>query len=238
MTNQSRVPLNRAAITAAAEDSAVVTCRYDLAKFSAAQMQDAGIELHVLGHLIGDDRVSGSSPFGYGNDETVAVSVLLRIAGQITSAASDLFRDGRQYAAAALLRQLVEVEYLAWAFGTRNRDAERWLRSDEAERQQFFRPAKLRAAAGGAFRSEDYGYHCELGGHPVPQSNVLLENSHSIGQLLLSDLLGHVGHIWNHLCLWASQNDDGEAILRRSKDMSEKFQEWNSKDLLIGLPPP
>jgi hypothetical protein len=34
-----------------------------------------------------------------------------------------LFSNRQHYAAAALLRQLVEVEYLAWAFGTNNSDA-------------------------------------------------------------------------------------------------------------------
>jgi len=66
------------------------------------------------------------------------VSVLLRIAGQLISSIAALFADGRQYAAAALLRQMVEIEYLAWAFETRDRDGERWLRSDQKQRQEFF----------------------------------------------------------------------------------------------------
>lgn len=41
---------------------------------------------------------------------------------------------------------LFEVEYLAWAIETRNRDGERWLRSAKKERETFFRPAKLRQA--------------------------------------------------------------------------------------------
>jgi hypothetical protein len=67
--------------------------------------------LHVIGHLIGPDRVQGESPFGHGNDQTVAVSVLLRVAGHLISASANLFADGRQYAAAALVRQMVEIEY-------------------------------------------------------------------------------------------------------------------------------
>ena len=81
------------------------------------------------------------------------MSVLLRVAGQLTSASADLFADGRHYAAAALLRQMVEIEYLAWAFETRDGDGERWLRSNQQERQEFFKPAKLRAAAQGKFGS-------------------------------------------------------------------------------------
>ena len=226
-------------MAAAANDKDVIACRFELAGFSASQLVEAGTELHVLGHLIGSDRLQGRSPFGHGNDETVAVSVLLRVAGQLVSASADLFADGRQYAAAALVRQMVEIEYLAWAFETQNGDAERWLRSDQQEREKFFRPAKLRAAAGeGTFRGKDYSYHCELGGHPVPQAGILLGGDSAVGQLLLSDLLGHVGRIWDHLCGWARQNENGGPILQRSRGMSIRFQEWKSKDQLIDLPPP
>jgi hypothetical protein len=238
-SGRPRIEPSREAMAAAANDKSVIACRYELARFSANQLEEAGTELHVIGHLIGPDRAQGKSPFGHGNDETVAVSVLLRVAGQLISASADLFTDGRQYAAAALLRQMVEIEYLAWAFDTRDGDAERWLRSDQQERQEFFKPAKLRAAAGqGTFRGKDYGYHCELGGHPVPQAGILLGGDSAIGQLLLSDLLGHVGRIWNHLVGWARQNQNGGPILQRSRGMSIRFQEWTSKDLLVDLPPP
>jgi hypothetical protein len=147
----------------ATEDLRLAKRRRALARFSTNIFSGAGNELHLLGHIIGTDRVSGASPLGHGTDETVAISVLLRIASQLVSASADLFKDGRAYAAAALLRQLVEIEYLAWAFETRHHDAERWLRSDQKERAAFFRPAKLRAAASGRFRGLDYSFHCELG---------------------------------------------------------------------------
>jgi hypothetical protein len=230
--------VTREAIRAAAQDQNLSRLRYDLAMFSSRQLQDAGTELHLLGHLLGSDRVGSTSPFEHGNDETVAVSVLLRVASQLTSSSADLFVDGRGYAAAALLRQLVEIEYLAWAFETRNGDGQRWLRSDQQERQEFFKPAKLRAAAQGKFRGKDYGYHCELGGHPVPQAGILLGGDSAISQLLLSDLLGHVGRIWDHLVRWAAQNGNGEPILTRSRGMSERFGKWKSKDPLVDLPPP
>ena len=234
-----RIEPIKEAMVAAANDKDAIACRSDLARSSANQLVKAGNELHIMGHLIGPDRAQGRSLFGHGNDETVAVSVLLRVAGQLTSASADLFADGRQYAASALLRQMVEIEYLAWAFETRNGEGERWLRSNQSERQKFFTPAKLRSAAGqGTFRGKDYGYHCELGGHPVPQAGILLEGDSAIGQLMLSDLLGHVGRIWDHLYGWARQNENGGPILQRSQQMSAKFQEWKSKDKLVDLPPP
>ncbi len=159
-----RLEIAREAIEAAATDPAQISARVALAKFTAQVFDKVGAMLHLSGHIVGSDRNSGASPFGHGSDETVAISLLLRIASQLISASTDLFSDGRAYAAAALIRQLVEVEYLAWAFETRNHDAERWLRSNKDERQEFFTPAKLRKAAGERFRSKDYGYHCELGG--------------------------------------------------------------------------
>jgi hypothetical protein len=235
---QPRIEPTREAMAAAANDRELMSLRFELAKFCSVQLNEVGIELGVLGEVVGSDRVSGTSPFDHGSDETVAVSVLLRIAGEITSAGADLFADGRCYAAAALLRQMVEIEYLAWAFETRDGDAERWLRSTQDERLEFFKPAKLRAAAQGKFRGKDYGYHCELGGHPVPESVILLRGDTAVSQLLLSDLIGHVGRIWDHLVEWGRRNVNGEPILQRGREMSDRFQEWKLKDLLVDLPAP
>lgn len=227
----------REAVSAAANEPTLIALRIGLARFSSIRFHQVGAELHLTGHIIGSDRVTGASPFGHGSDEVVAISMLLRIASQLISASADLFADGRSYAAAALVRQMVEIEYLAWAFETRDRDAERWLRSNDQQRQEFFKPAKLRKAAQGKFRSKDYGYHCELGGHPVPNAAILLADDSATSQLLLSDLLGHVGRIWDHLARWAKLRNEA-VILKRAPEMSSRFREWISKDPLVDLPPP
>jgi hypothetical protein len=112
------------------------------------------------------------------------------------------------------------------------------VRSDKEERQDFFTPAKLRTAAQGRFRGKDYGYHCEIGGHPVPTAGILLSGHSAIPQLLLSDLLGHVGRIWDHLVGWVRQTENGGPILARGSAMSARFQEWKAKDTLVDLPQP
>jgi len=233
-----RIKPTKEAIAAAANDDGQRESRYELAKYSSEQLARAGIELQLIGQIVGPDRAQDRSPFGHANDETVAISVLLRIASQLISSSAGLFAAGHLYAAAALIRQLVEIEYLAWAFETRDRDGERWLRSNQEQRQKFFKPAKLREAAKGKFRGKDYGYHCELGGHPVPQANILLDGDPAISQLLLSDMLGHVGRIWDHLVGWAMKNDNGEPILKRGRETSVRFNEWKARDLLVDLPPP
>jgi hypothetical protein len=222
----------------AANDKKLIKQRVALAHFSSETFLSVGIRLHLLGHIVGPDRTNQTSPFGHGSDETVAISVLLRIASQLISASTDLFEDGRTYAAAALLRQMVEIEYLAWAMETRDRDGERWLRSNQKQRENFFKPAKLRKAAQGKFRGKDYGYHCELGGHPVPGASILLGDDLAIGQLLLADLLGHAGRIWNHLVGWARKSSSNEIVLSRAREMSKRFADWTSKDPFFNLPPP
>jgi hypothetical protein len=237
-TGQANTQAIRDTINLAANDKKLTKERRELAQFISKTFLSVGTELHVLGHIVGSDRIRGVSPFGHGSDETVAISVLLRIASQLVSSSADLFEDGRKYAAAALLRQIVEIEYLAWAMETRDRDGERWLRSDRHDRETFFTPRKLRNAAAGKFRGKDYGYHCELGGHPVPVASVLLGDDSVISQLLLVDLLGHAGRIWDHLIGWSRKNSNGEPVLRRGLEMSERFGAWRSSDLLADMPSP
>lgn len=70
---------------------------------------------------------------------------------QLTSASAELLIGGRPHAGAALLRQIVKVEYLSWAFKTRDEDAAVWQRSDRRTREEFFRPVKLRNVAAANF---------------------------------------------------------------------------------------
>jgi len=238
MSDEQTASVKLEDIRSAALEAAQVAMRMSLAEFSSKVFQEAGQELHIAGHLLGTDRSNGLSPFGYGDDATVAVSMLLRIGSQLVSASADLIGDGRHYAGSALIRQLVEVEYLAWAFETKDKEAARWLRSTHDERKSFFTPAKLRAAAGKRFRSKDYSYHCELGGHPVPTSWRLLNDDLAIAQLMLSDCLGHSGRIWDHIVGWAKGHPHGDSILSKSDEMWKRYSQWKKVDLLTTLPPP
>jgi hypothetical protein len=77
-----------------------------------------------------------------------------------------------------------------------------------------------------------------MGGHPVPTAGSLLNKDSAISQLLLSDLLGYLGCIWDHFVRWARETENGGPILARSSTMSAKFQEWKAQDTLVDLPPP
>lgn len=237
-TQSEYAELVRQTIKEASLISNLVEARFQLALFASGACAAAGDELHAVGHIWGPDRVCGASPFGHGNDEVIGISLVLRIASQLLSASAKLFADRQSYAAAALVRQIVEVEYLAWAFETRDRDAERWLRSDKKDRQDFFSPRKLREASKGKFRGQDYGYHCEQGGHPTPTAYILLGDDPDIDGLLMSDLLGHIGRIWEHLHRWAESHPYGRPIVTRTPEMRNRFMAWKALDPLVKLPPP
>ena len=224
--------LYRQQIGLAASDERLVRLRVESARLIAEGFSTVGTELHLAGHLLGTNRRDGLSPFGHGSDEVVAVSVLLRIAGQLVLGSVNLFDQGIPYAAAALLRQLVEIEYLTWAFEARHGDAERWLRSGRHERERFFSPAKLRRAANGKFGTNDYSHHCEFGGHPVPNVGSLLNGDSSITQLLIADLLGHSARIWNHAIGWANRVPLAEPSLKHHAPISARLQDWWDADPL------
>jgi hypothetical protein len=59
-----------------------------------------------------------------------------------------------------------------------------------------------------------------------------------ISQLLLSDLLGHAGRIWDHLVRWARDKSYGTPILNRREEMLRRSTAWKERDPLVGLPPP
>ena len=238
MSGPDSEDLYRQQVARAASDERLVRLRVESAQLVAEGFSIVGTELHVAGHLLGADRRDGLSPFEHGSDEVVAVSVLLRIAGQLVLGSLNLFEQGIPYPAAALLRQVVEIEYLTWAFEARDGDAERWLRSDRSERERFFSPAKLRRAANGKFGTNDYGRHCEFGGHPVPNVGSLLSGDGSVAQLLLADLLGHSARIWNHAFGWAKRTPLAEPSLKHYAPISTRLQDWWNVDPLAGLRPP
>jgi hypothetical protein len=124
--------------------------------------------------MFGPDRAEGESPFEFGSDATVGLAAVLQIAGELVSGAITLLGEDNRYAAAALLRQLVEVEYLAWAFAEDEEEARKWMQSTKEQRQQLWQPRHLRERAGGRFRGSDYGQHCGRGGHPSPEGLTLL----------------------------------------------------------------
>src|SRR5713101_8926632 len=80
----------------------------------AQVFRESGALLWVGGYIIGPDRKEGRSPFGFGSDSTVGLATVAQVAGQLAAGTAQLLDSDNRYAACALLRQMVEVEYLAW----------------------------------------------------------------------------------------------------------------------------
>jgi hypothetical protein len=193
--------------------------------------------LHDTGNIIGPGRVDGSSERGNGDDETVAVGALLGVGGELTLGAIHLFAFGQNYAGAALVRQLVEVEYLMWAFAENPKDAKKWLDSTPAERQKLFRRVVLRRRSGGRFLDKDYGHHCEMGGHPVPRSMTLLGKADpdrpAARRGHLAPRLAHGGFC----SAWSAQKGLGPMVGGTLAPARNKLTVWSKRDPLYTLGP-
>jgi hypothetical protein len=156
------------------DDDSSRSARLSLVAALGPALHSVGKILWTGGYIIGGDRVAGRSPFGYGNDAVVGLAIVAQTAGELCIGAALLLDHGNQYAAAALLRQLVEVEYLAWALAEDDEEAARWLRSTKGERLQQWQPRHIRKRSAGRFRSSDYAWHCDIGGHPTREGARLL----------------------------------------------------------------
>lgn len=228
----------RRAIVAASSRRSLVLLRERTGRRLGRALVAAGQRLHVIGHVIGSGRIDGSSKRGNGDDETVAVGALLQVGGELTLGAVHLFALGQNYAGAALVRQLVEVEYLMWAFAEDPKDAKRWLDSTPSERQKYFRPVVLRRRSGGRFLDKDYGHHCEMGGHPVPRSMTLLGNADpAIVQLLVVDILLHGWRVADSAAQWSAQKGLAPAVGSTLAVVREKLAAWGKRDPLYTLGP-
>lgn len=167
-----------------------------------------------------------------GIDELRGYSELLQIASELVRTSADLLSGRHPYSGSALLRQLVEVDYLAWAFAAGDRDAELWLRSDKAEREELFQPRNIRKRAKGRFQARDYGYHCDLGGHPVPGTVNYFKSSRTAPQLMLVDLLHHCRSIWRSTELWCDKTPRAADLKELSDKALARLERWLNSDPL------
>lgn len=159
------------------------------------------------------------------DDAAVGLAVVVQIGGELAVSAVELLAAGHHYAAAALVRQLVEVEYLVWAFGDGAEDPADWLHATPAGIRELFAPARMRKKAGGRFRASEYWSHCDHGGHPNPAARHLLpDHSSPLGgnEWMWADLGQHLDRLWSLLggALdrhgWPAPVEDGvRAILAR-----------------------
>jgi hypothetical protein len=115
-------------------------------------------------------------PAALGNDRKVkALSLVMDMAFNLTQSSTTLFRAERWYSGTALVRQVIETEYLLALFGRDLRTAEQWLDASEKELRKWWAPAAMRKRLQGEFDEREYWDHCNRGGHPVPRAEPLLD---------------------------------------------------------------
>ncbi|MDT0263407.1 hypothetical protein [Jatrophihabitans lederbergiae] len=146
---------------------------------------------------------------------------------------------GNRYAALALIRQLVEVEYLAWAFVEDEPEAANWLRSTPQERRRRWQPGQLRARSAGRFRGTDYGRHCEMGGHPTPDARRALPDHvdrFPVG-LCWYEAATHGVSIWEYVKAAAEKLGYGDVIegLSSATSLDPAVATWRASDRLHAL---
>jgi hypothetical protein len=166
--------------------------------------------------------------------QVVALSMLLLMAGELTRASAKLLASGQHYAGAALLRQIVEIEYLTWTFKEGYRNPEKWLNSTHRERMEDFTPAKLRQTSHRRFLSKDYQDHCEQGGHPVPAgAHLLAGKNKGRSQLFLADLITHSWRTWDHVQKWASSVPSAQPVIKAANcKIYSALSKWGDLDPL------
>jgi hypothetical protein len=104
--------------------------------------------------------------FGLAEQPRRSIAAVIQMGGETARGAVALLRDDNRYGAAALVRQLVEIEYLLCLFAIDRDEPLKWASMDlEAVRREY-QPARMRERCGDRFRSSEYSIHCQVGGHP------------------------------------------------------------------------
>ena len=138
----------------------------------------------------------------------LAVGLLCEIALELTAGIQLSLEDNRVYAAACLLRQVIEIEYLMLLGCADSRTLSDWYQASPRDRRKQFSPKQMREASDGFFLDQEYWMHCEVGGHPNPRGRMLLP-SRSTGiapeAFLLPDSIQHIRRLWTSLRLLVPQ---------------------------------
>jgi hypothetical protein len=149
------------------------------------------------------------SAFGMTEGRRRSLGMVGQMASELVDAAATLYEKEMWYGGAALVRQVVEMEYVLFLFANDPTEADKWISAKPDEARRFFSPREMRARSNGKFDDAEYSAHCGLGGHPRKQGVLLLKDwmtiidgasdEESIPVALWADLAEHATRIWKHL---------------------------------------
>lgn len=168
------------------------------------------------------------------DDAVRGLAIITGMGGALATGACDLLDAGNGYAAAGLVRQIVEVEYLWWTFADDAEDAARWLHASRSQLESRFRPGQMRKRSEGRFRSSEYQAHCDQGGHPSPAGQGLLAESSALTTLgmLRVDLGQHLERGWDLLVDACAAVDRVGAVRRDAPAVAAAHGAWHEVDAL------
>lgn len=217
------------------DDSESHTARMLVVSSLGDGLRELGQAVWVAGELFGNDRPSGHSPFDNGSDAVVGIGIVAQTAGELAVGTKLLLDSDNLYSAAALVRQLVEVEYLSWAFAEAPEIAANWLRADRELLKKHWQPRHLRNRSNGKFDGQDYGMHCKLGGHPTRDGAILLPGHHRPQDWLFPlELVTHGANIVRYLQTALKNHWHGNSIdqLQEFQLLCSHIQSWEGADQL------
>lgn len=211
MSDNPLTPEGRALYRGMLLDDDLMSLREQFARVTAEQLGNVASWLG-FDSLLGAGDIDTSTP----SDEATAperyaafrgVSAVVEMASELAMGCVSMLDSGHRYAAAALIRQLIECEYLLHAFVEDLSRAASWYRASPSEIRSAFMPKTMRPLGG--FSDREYWTHCDQGGHPSPQGRVLLRfGGHGdpadegfMAASMWGDLAQHLGRVW-----WAAHD--------------------------------
>ena len=215
---------------------------WDIVSFAAADVQAMAARraaaAAIASALSSLAETSNVGAFVFRDEAMRAASIVVEIAAELSSSCVLLLEAGKVYAAASLLRQLVEAEYLICLFSSDKEGAERWSKSAPADIRKMFAPKVLRERAAGAFRDTEYWAHGDLGGHPNPKATLLLSGHRlTIGdveypriELQWADLCQHLVRIWSGVLKTFREYQDWTRAT--AAVVESRVEDWRARDKL------
>jgi hypothetical protein len=123
-----------------------------------------------------EETASRVSAYGLSEGRRRSLGMVGQMSAELIGASAELFQMERWYPGAALVRQIVEIEYILYLFANDPSEADRWLSLSPVEAKNYFMPAKMRERSGGVFNADEYSAHCRFGGHPRKYGVALLSD--------------------------------------------------------------
>ncbi|WP_157968498.1 hypothetical protein [Streptomyces geranii] len=172
-----------------------------------------------------------------------AVSTVVCMSTELADAAVAMAEKERYYAVGAVIRQLIECEYLLALFSEDLDHARGWFESTPEQVRSMFAPTRMRKLTG-KFSNEEYWNHCSTGGHPAPKGIGLLQMMdpprkqwpYASAELLI-DLGLHLHRIWKAMDqLLMNHHARYEAVRADQRDQAERaWVTWQEADPVVAV---